>query len=262
VNPAAVLAALATGCLVWSALSTSAATRRLRSLEATIRHDDDGAAAGAPSRRSSIDVTTPFTRAVVSAGATGVVVVLVGCWVGLVVGLVTAVSMFRFLRGLDSALDRRRAAAIVAALPMGATLLATCLRVGRPVEPSVAAVGAALGGPLGDEFVHVAASLALGAAPSQAWHRLLSQPATARFARTLARTLVRTWESGAPLAETLESLAVACRATARAAAQQRAKAVGVQTAAPLGLCFLPAFVAVGLVPVIVGVVSGVISGLF
>lgn len=256
-NPAAVLAALATGCLVWSALSTSAATRRLRSLEATIRHDD-GAAAGAPSRRSSIDVTTPFTRAVVSAGATGVVVVLVGGWVGLVVGLVTAVSMFRFLRGLDSAPDRRRAAAIVAALPMGATLLAACLRAGRPVEPSVAAVGAALGGPLGDEFVHVAASLALGAAPSQAWHRLLSQPATARF----ARTLVRTWESGAPLAETLESLAVACRATARAAAQQRAKAVGVQTAAPLGLCFLPAFVAVGLVPVIVGVVSGVISGLF
>jgi len=184
--------------------------------------------------------------------------VLVGGWVGLIVGVLTCVGMSRFFRGLESVADRRRAAAIVAALPMGATLLAACLRAGRPVEPSVAAVGAALGGPLGDEFVHVAASLALGAAPSEAWRRLLDQPATARF----ARTLVRTWESGAPMAETLESLAVACRATARAAAQQRAKAVGVQTAAPLGLCFLPAFVAVGLVPVIVGVVSGVIAGLF
>jgi len=255
-NSAAVLAALAAGCATWSALSTSAASRRLRSLAATA-HDDDGAAGALP-RRSRIDMTSPVTRAVVSVGAGGVVAVLVGGWVGLVVGVVTGFSVFRFLRGLDSAVDRRRAAAIVAALPMGATLLAACLRAGRPVEPSVAAVGAALGGPLGDEFVHVAASLALGASPGEAWRRLLDQPATARF----ARTLVRTWESGAPLAETLESLAVACRATARAAAQQRAKAVGVQTAAPLGLCFLPAFVAVGLVPVIVGVVSGVIAGLF
>lgn len=256
-NPAAALAALAAGCAVWAALSTSAAARRLQSLAGLVDDRHDGPSAPS-SRRSRIDPTSPVTRAVVSAGAACVVVVLVGGWVGLAVGVLTCVGMSRFLRGLESAADRRRAVAIVAALPMGATLLAACLRAGRPVEPSVAAVGAALGGPLGDEFVHVAASLALGAPPAEAWRRLLDQPATARF----ARTLVRTWESGAPLAETLESLAVACRATARAAAHQRAKAVGVQTAAPLGLCFLPAFVAVGLVPVIVGVVSGVIAGLF
>jgi len=257
VNPAAALSALAVGCAVWVALSTSAAARRLHSLTApTAGGRDGGVVAG--NHRSRIDPTSSLTRAVVSVGAACVVVVLVGGWVGVVVGALTCVGMSRFLRGLESAVDRRRAAAIVAALPMGATLLAACLRAGRPVEPSVAAVGTALGGPLGGELVHVAASLALGAAPAEAWRRLLDQPATARF----ARTLVRTWESGAPLAETLESLAVACRATARAAAQQRAKAVGVQTAAPLGLCFLPAFIAVGLVPVIVGVVSGVIAGLF
>lgn len=253
-NPAAAVAALAAGCAVWAALATSAAARRLQFLTAPV--DTGREVAVAP--RPKIDVTSPVTRAVVSVGAAGVVVVLVGGWVGLVVGTLALVGMSRFLRGLESAVDRRRSAAIVAALPMGATLLAACLRAGRPVEPSVAAVGTALGGPLGDEFVHVAASLALGAPPAQAWCRLLDQPATARF----ARTLVRTWESGAPLAETLESLAVACRATARAAAQQRAKAVGVKTAAPLGLCFLPAFVAVGLVPVIVGVISDVITGLF
>jgi pilus assembly protein TadC len=258
VTPAAALAALAAGSAVWFALSTSAATWRLRSLICPRGEGDgDGPTADVP-RRSRIDPTSPLTRAVVCVAAGCVVVVVIGGWPGLVVGALTGAAMSRFLRGLESAHDRRRAAAIVAALPMGATLLAACLRAGRPVEPSVAAVGAALGGPLGDEFVHVAASLALGAAPAEAWRRLLDQPATARF----ARTLVRTWESGAPLAETLESLAIACRATARAAAQQRAKAVGVQAAAPLGLCFLPAFVAVGLVPVIVGVVSGVIAGLF
>jgi Flp pilus assembly protein TadB len=257
VSPAAALSALAAGCAVWWALSTPAAARRLQSL-ATPVTPSRGGNSGAPARRVRIDATSPVTRAVASVGAGCVVAVLVGGWVGLVVGAITCAAMFKFVRGLESVVDRRRVAAIVAALPMGATLLAACLRAGRPVEPSVAAVGAALGGPLGDEFVRVAASLALGAAPSQAWRRLLDQPATARF----ARTLVRTWESGAPLAETLESLAVACRATAKAAAQERAKAVGVKTAAPLGLCFLPAFVAVGLVPVIVGVVSGVIASLF
>jgi len=256
VNSAAVLAALAAGCAVWAASSTSAAARRVHALTGPTGERPDGSVAVL--RRPRIDPTSPSTGVVVSVGAAAVVVVLIGGWVGLVVGALTGIGMSRFLRRLESAVDRRRAAAIVAALPMGATLLAACLRAGRPVEPSVAAVGAALGGPLGEEFVHVAASLALGAAPAQAWGRLLDQPATARF----ARTLVRTWESGAPLAETLESLAVACRAAARAAAQQRAKAVGVQTAAPLGLCFLPAFVVVGLVPVIVGVVSGVIAGLF
>jgi pilus assembly protein TadC len=257
VTPAVALAAVAAGCAVWAALSTSAATRRLRSLDAPASGRGRPHTIAAP-RPARIDANSPATRAVVAVGAGGVVVVLVGGWVGFVVGVLTAAGMHRFLRGLESAGDRRRSAAIVAALPMGATLLAACLRAGRPVEPSVAAVGGAIGGPLGEEFVHVAASLALGAPPAQAWQRLLESPATARF----ARILVRTWESGAPLAETLESLAVACRATARAAAQQRAKAVGVQAAAPLGLCFLPAFVAVGLVPVIVGVVSGVVAGLF
>lgn len=253
---AAPLAAVAAGCAVWAALSTSAATRRVRSLDAA--RSDGHPDATAVSRRSRIDPTSPRTRACVAVGAACVVVVVIGGWVGLVVGALTGAAMYRFLNGLESADDRRRTAAIVAALPMGATLLAACLRAGRPVEPSVAAVGGAIGGPLGEEFVHVAASLALGAPPAQAWQRMLDSPATARF----ARTLVRTWESGAPLAETLESLAVACRATARAAAAQRAKAVGVQAAAPLGLCFLPAFIAVGLVPVVVGVVRDVIAGLF
>ncbi|MGQ2913044.1 MAG: type II secretion system F family protein, partial [Aeromicrobium sp.] len=39
-------------------------------------------------------------------------------------------------------------------------------------------------------------------------------------------------------------------------ARERARAVGVRTAAPLGLCFLPAFFLVGIVPTLIGVASG------
>jgi hypothetical protein len=59
----------------------------------------------------------------------------------------------------------------------------------------------------------------------------------------------------------MEALADNARAVARAHALQRARAVGVQATLPLGLCFLPAFMAVGLVPVIASVIGSMITSL-
>lgn len=254
------LTALAAGAAVWSLLAVPGAVRRVeRIVGRRGGHGgrDPGAADGRLRRSAGHPARSPVPALAVL-GAAGALFLLVGGWLGALLAAGAAVALHRFLAGLQPAAVRRRSMAVTAALPMAATLLAACLRAGRPVHPSVAAVGEAIGGPLGDDLVHVAASLALGAPPEIAWRRLAAAPATARF----ARTLVRTWGSGAPLADTLDALAVACRATARAAAEQRAKSVGVRAAAPLGLCFLPAFVAVGLVPVIVGVVTGVIHNLF
>ena len=41
----------------------------------------------------------------------------------------------------------------------------------------------------------------------------------------------------------------------RAAVEARAKAVGVRTVIPLGLCFLPAFLLLGIVPVVAGLLG-------
>jgi hypothetical protein len=49
------------------------------------------------------------------------------------------------------------------------------------------------------------------------------------------------------------------RADAVLAAEARARTAGVLVVLPLGLCFLPAFVLTGLVPVIVAVVGGVLT---
>ena len=43
----------------------------------------------------------------------------------------------------------------------------------------------------------------------------------------------------------------------RASARERARSVGVKTAAPLGLCFLPAFVLIGIVPTIISAFQGI-----
>ncbi len=202
-----------------------------------------------------IDMRSPRTRLAVSL-LTGVAVALVvGGWLGLAVGSAVAIGGQPLLGRLETADQRRRSSRVIADLPLAAVLLASCLRAGRAPEESLAAVADALGGPLGDDLTHVAAALSLGSPPAIAWQPLLAQPATAR----VARTMVRSWESGTPLAQALDGLADAARAAARADAIGRARAVGVHAAAPLGLCFLPAFVAVGLVPVIVGAVGHVIG---
>jgi pilus assembly protein TadC len=70
--------------------------------------------------------------------------------------------------------------------------------------------------------------------------------------------MVRAAASGAPVAETLTRLADDSRAAARVAAVTAARRVGVQVVAPLGLCFLPAFVLLGIVPVIAGLAADVL----
>jgi pilus assembly protein TadC len=51
-------------------------------------------------------------------------------------------------------------------------------------------------------------------------------------------------------------LATEVRAGARERCEARAQRAGVLIAAPLGLCFLPAFLALGVVPVLIGLAAG------
>lgn len=182
---------------------------------------------------------------------------VVGGWVGVALAVVAVLLTPRALARLGSAKDRAQSVRIVADLPTAAGLMAACLRSGRAVPDAVRSVAAALGGPLGGLLDEVATGLDLGASPAAAWAPLTRHRATA----SIGRAFVRSLESGAPVSDAMDRLAEAARHAARAAAVERARAVGVQAALPLGLCFLPAFVAVGLVPVIVSALSSVIASL-
>ncbi|MCA1721019.1 MAG: type II secretion system F family protein, partial [Actinobacteria bacterium] len=76
-----------------------------------------------------------------------------------------------------------------------------------------------------------------------------------------ARLLARAAEGGAPVADTVARLAQDARAVARAAGEQAARRVGVLVVAPLGLCFLPAFVLLGVVPVVLGLAGPLFASL-
>jgi pilus assembly protein TadC len=133
-------------------------------------------------------------------------------------------------------------------------LLAACLRGGASWDASVEAVASALGGPVGAELHDVTVQLRLGADPATAWLALAREPALAALAKTMARAS----NSGSALVPTLARLAQDQRRIARVEASARARAAGVHAVAPLGLCFLPAFVLIGIVPAVAGIASEVL----
>ena len=116
------------------------------------------------------------------------------------------------------------------------------------------AVADAVGGPLGDELTAVAVQIRLGADPAEAWLALTREPMLA----PLARTAVRASSTGAALAPSLGRLARDQRRVARTEAAARARAAGIRALAPLGLCFLPAFVLLGVVPAIAGIAATIL----
>lgn len=168
---------------------------------------------------------------------------------GLLAGAVAAAGAWMAIGRLEPAAHRRRREALLAALPLGVDLLSACLSAGRPPADSVRVVAQAMHGPLGEELTVLAARLSLGADPVGVWRGVDAAHPLAPLARVMARSL----ETGAPASEGLTRLADDLRREQRSAVDKAARSVGVRATAPLGLCFLPAFVLIGIVPAVVSV---------
>ncbi|GAA3730811.1 type II secretion system F family protein [Salinactinospora qingdaonensis] len=173
---------------------------------------------------------------------------LLGLPVGPMVGVAAGAVVWRRLGGAARRRVRERQHHMTAALPVAVDLLVACLRSGGTVPASLEAVARAVGGPLGGELGEVAQQLRLGAEPAVAWRAATGPPEL----HALARTLTRASATGAPAADLLQRHATDCRRSARARALALSQRLGVLVVAPLGLCFLPAFVLIGVVPLAVG----------
>lgn len=238
------VAALALGAAVgvWP-VRGAAARSRVRALD-TETLPRDGPAAPARSGAG---------RLLAALAAGGGVAMVVGLPWGAPLGLVVAVVAGVVLGRLEPAHARRRRHRLAADLPIAVDLLAACLRSGSAPVAALDAVRQAMGGPVGEALGGVVAMLRLGGDPVDCWASLDRDTALAPLARTAGRAMA----SGAPLSDALEHLAADCRDRRRAEAEAAAKRVGVKAAAPLGLCFLPAFVLLGVVPIAAGIAQGV-----
>ena len=179
---------------------------------------------------------------------------LIEQWWGLPVGLAAGLGARRWLRSREPSAVRQERLRTLADLPLGADLLAAALRAGAPVDRACEAVADALGGPLGARLGRIARSLRLGARPEEAWSHLADVAGTGR----LVAAAVRSAASGGAFAAALERLAVDLRTDRSLAVEAAAQRAGVLIVLPLGLCFLPAFLLAGLVPVLVAVLGDVL----
>ncbi|WP_040794080.1 type II secretion system F family protein [Nocardia higoensis] len=142
-------------------------------------------------------------------------------------------------------------------------LLAACLRAGLPMAAAAAAVAPGAPTELGAALLRAADLLTLGADASTAWERAARDAAGrpgATEIESLARMARRSARSGASLAEAVGELAAQHRGAVEDAAAARAERAGVLISGPLGLCFLPAFLCLGIVPVVVGLAGRVLDG--
>lgn len=139
-------------------------------------------------------------------------------------------------------------------------VLAVCLTAGMAVASAAAATAPASPPRLAALLRRAADMLALGADPAAAW----TTPASGdRHCESLLRLARRSASSGSALAEGVAELAVSVRHEAADAARATAERASVLIAGPLGLCYLPAFVCLGIVPVVAGLAGQVLgSGLW
>lgn len=150
---------------------------------------------------------------------------------------------------------RAEAVRVRGQLPAAADLLAACMDAGAGLCEATEAVGRSVGDPLGGMLLRVAAELRLGADPARSWARFGTEPGAA----ALGRCLERACRSGASPVRQVDALAEDCRATEARAGQARARRAGILATAPLGLCFLPAFLLVGVAPMVIGIARTILA---
>jgi tight adherence protein B len=188
----------------------------------------------------------------------------------------------------DGARRGKRTAQLVADLPVALDLTAACLAAGTPPDVAQHAVGSALGPPLGPALTAVALRTGRGEPPGEAFTELVESGRRRRFhglgvglgsgfgfragrdgagpsgtATTavvgVSRAFARSGDSGARVAATLERIADRLRANTHADTVEAVRRAGVVAVLPLGLCFLPAFGLLGVVPVVLGTADGLLG---
>ncbi len=148
--------------------------------------------------------------------------------------------------------SRRRtttdATRLLAQAPVVADLLGTAIAAGATVPEALTVVSRAMDEPIRSRLAAVVTAVELGADPTSAWATWLDEPALS----PVAQAVIRSQHSGSPLSVVLDSAAADMRHAYRADVEARARAAGVRAVAPLALCFLPAYLLVGVVPVVAG----------
>ena len=173
-------------------------------------------------------------RAAQASGAVVILLALTGRG-GLAVPLAVAAAALFVPSRRRATAAARRDSRVARDLPRVADLMATCLEAGLAPADAVVLVCDVVGGPVRDTLLPVAAAIRVGLDPEAAWAGLAATgPGDA--VRRVARALARAAATGAPLAETLATVADDERERLRWVAEAAARRAGVLAVGPLAAC--------------------------
>lgn len=177
----------------------------------------------------------------------------------IVVALLMAAAVFVMTGRADGRVARffpRARPAVTPAVEIAdvADLLALVLASGRGVLPAMATVAERTGGRLGADLAVVDAARGWGLTDDQAWRMVDAawQP--------VARALVLAEAAGVPPSTTLAAAAEDIRRAEDHRLEVATERLGVRLVLPLGLTFLPAFVATTVVPVVGALAATILAG--
>jgi hypothetical protein len=162
-------------------------------------------------------------------------------------------------------------------------VLAASLRAGLPLSDALVKSGTAWPGAVGGYLAQVGEALGKHGQWEAAWtmaqldggpdkgtsdaaKRFLGRDkgtsdAAKRFLDQVQRALWLVWRSGVEGAPLLEAAVQRAQRAERRRLSKAAARLGVQLMVPLGLCYLPAFVALGLLPVMLSFAQGLLPAL-
>lgn len=183
------------------------------------------------------------------AGAAAVTVLMGLPWWAILVAGAAAGALGTCLK------ERARPPSVSEVRAVAATLdvLAACLDAGMPPAGALSACLAGTGGTgaAHDALAQAASLMMLGGDPAQAWRPVAETAMLAELATAAERSVTGGVRLAGAARETAATLRSRCRTTVAA---QAARA-GVAMTAPLSVCFLPAFLCLGLAPTVLGLVT-------
>lgn len=174
-----------------------------------------------------------------------------------------AAPFHRATRALEALAHRRglrsRAPAPTSDDAWAVDLLAAAYAAGLDTASALRAVSEVAPGPAAESFAVAAAHVGLGQDVAGAWGPAIGTSAVIPRVR---EALGQSANSGGSVTDSLRRASTWSRARAASARKAAAERAGVLIAAPLGACFLPAFVCLGVAPVVVGLARQILPEVF
>lgn len=239
------------GAATFLALGRAVCEDRLRTIGGAFARHANGEQRDGLAAANSPSTLAPRLASLIAGAALWM---FIGGSLGVALAIAVSLAGPIVLAKLEPRSTRLRRQRMTAAAPVVADLMASCLASGSSVLAATDAVAQAIGDPVAPVLGRAVAHMELGGDPGEVWLALANEQSLA----PIARAVVRSNDSGAPLADILLRVADDLRANRRTELEGAAKTVGIKAVGPLGLCFLPAFLLLGVVPLVASLVERVI----